>query len=485
MADTPKSFYWYDLETTGLSKPWDRMTQFAGLRTNADLEPIGEPLQLYIKPPDQVLLDPLATIVTGISPQLLGEQGISEWEAINKIHDELIQPGTCTIGYNNIEFDDHFIRFALYRNLFDPYRREFQNGNSRADLYKIVLAAAAMRPEKVEWPRKEDGERDFRLSSLAEANGIDAQGAHNALVDVHMSIALARRIKQAQPRLWDFLIRNRSKQDAKQLLTTSCRFHLHINRSFGAIRCCAAPVRVIYDNTERDNDVLVADLTSDLSMLESGTPEELNEARFLSKEEAEETGKTRLEILETRINQFTQFVPVPEALDDDMAERLQVDPDVVDKNTEMLNRIISREFRRKMSEMLSVSKAGFRESAVDVGEDLYSGGFIPNQVMRTFDRLRETLLHGDTWPRNLNFEEKRYAILANRLRHTVIPEDAPSLEKKYQQYVAKSLAREDVGLASKRLALEELRKEEQSQETLDLLDQIERQYNQLEMTYGH
>ena len=130
MAPDPKSFYWYDLETTGLNRRWDRITQFAGQRTDLELNPIDEPYVTYVKLPPEVLPDPDATLVTGVPPQEIQAQGISEWEAINEIHERFMVPGTCAIGYNSIAFDDEFIRFALYRNLFPPYAREFRRGNS-------------------------------------------------------------------------------------------------------------------------------------------------------------------------------------------------------------------------------------------------------------------------------------------------------------------------------------------------------------------
>ena len=55
-----------------MDRPW----QFAGVRTNADLEIIGEPLTLYARPTPDRLPHPAAIRVTGITPQLAAEQGL-------------------------------------------------------------------------------------------------------------------------------------------------------------------------------------------------------------------------------------------------------------------------------------------------------------------------------------------------------------------------------------------------------------------------
>ena len=170
------SFYWHDYETFGADPAWDRPVQFAGLRTDADLNVIGDPLVLYARPADDFLPHPMACLITGITPQLALEKGVAECEFIARIHAELAQPGTCAVGYNSLRFDDEITRHTLYRNFFDPYAREWQNGNSRWDIIDLLRTAWALRPEGIEWPRREDGHVSFKLEQLTAANGI----AHSA-----------------------------------------------------------------------------------------------------------------------------------------------------------------------------------------------------------------------------------------------------------------------------------------------------------------
>ncbi|MBT3411535.1 MAG: exodeoxyribonuclease I, partial [Halieaceae bacterium] len=207
MSDT--TFYWHDYETFGADPSRDRPVQFAGLRTDADLNPIGEPLVIYSRPANDFLPHPQACLVTGITPQKALAEGLPEAEFIRLIHAELAAPGTCGVGYNSLRFDDEVSRYTLYRNFYDPYGREWQNGNSRWDIIDMVRACYALRPEGIEWPLREDGQPSFRLEALTAANGIAHEAAHDALSDVHATIAMARLIKTKQPRLYDYVLKHR------------------------------------------------------------------------------------------------------------------------------------------------------------------------------------------------------------------------------------------------------------------------------------
>ncbi|MGH8474260.1 MAG: exonuclease domain-containing protein, partial [Methylococcales bacterium] len=132
MPRTP-TLYWHDYETFGTDPAWDRPAQFAGLRTGEDLEIIAEPLVLYCKPADDMLPNPEACLITGITPQLASRKGLPEADFIAAIHEQLAQPATCGAGYNSLRFDDEVTRNCLYRNFYDPYAREWQHGNSRWD----------------------------------------------------------------------------------------------------------------------------------------------------------------------------------------------------------------------------------------------------------------------------------------------------------------------------------------------------------------
>lgn len=217
MKDQQPSFYWYDFETWGVSPKKDKPSQFAGIRTDLDLNIIGEPLVEYCQIPNDYLPHPEAALVTGITPQTTLQKGLIEPEFFKKIHQEISKPNTINVGYNNIRFDDEVIRYGLYRNFYDSYGYAWKNGNSRWDILDMVRACYALRPEGINWPTDEEGKPSFRLELLTKANGIEHGSAHDALSDVIATIELAKLIKQKQPKLFQFLLDHRHKKQLQEL----------------------------------------------------------------------------------------------------------------------------------------------------------------------------------------------------------------------------------------------------------------------------
>ena len=198
------SFYWYDLETSGLSPKWDRIVQFAGCRTDAELNLLDDEYITYVSLPDDVLPNPNATLVTGITPSILESQGIREIDALRVISKSMSEPGTCVVGYNNLRFDDEFIRYSFYRNFLDPYSREWKNGNSRWDLLDLVRATGALRRDGINWPQDEDGLPVYKLEELTKHNQIEHGSAHDALSDVRATIGMEKLIYQNHPKIFEF-----------------------------------------------------------------------------------------------------------------------------------------------------------------------------------------------------------------------------------------------------------------------------------------
>jgi len=255
------SLFWYDYETTGINPRRDRALQVAGIRTDVELNEIDEPINLYCRPSEDILPHPAACMITGITPGLLASQGLDEADFMTRVHAQLAQPGTCGAGYNTLRFDDEVTRYSLYRNFFDPYAREWQGGNSRWDLIDVVRAAYALRPEGIVWP-EEDGRVTLRLERLTAANGIDHGHAHEALSDVRATIALARLIRERQPRLYEWLFQLRSKQrvlDQIRLLQPM----VHISGRFSAARHYLGVVLPLAWHPSNRNALLVCDLHED------------------------------------------------------------------------------------------------------------------------------------------------------------------------------------------------------------------------------
>jgi len=268
-----ETFFWYDLETFGLDSRYDRIAQFAGVRTDSHLQVIEEPVILYCKLSDDYLPDPLSCAVTGITPQEVEEKGLPEQEFIARINALFSEPGTCTVGYNTIRFDDEFIRNALFRNFFDPYQREYSEGRSRWDILDLVRAAHDLRPNRIVWPVKPDsGRPSFKLTDLTEANGIAHEQAHDAMSDVWATLELARLIKFRQPKLFSYYLGLRDKQQVKRKLSTPFGTPvIYTAAEFTRVEGCSTIVIPITTGTKNTNTIFVFDLRHDPSLLISAS----------------------------------------------------------------------------------------------------------------------------------------------------------------------------------------------------------------------
>ena len=262
------TIYWHDYETWGASPQKDKPSQFAGIRTDLDLNIIGEPLIEYCKPQADYLPHPEACLITGITPQVAMKKGLVEAEFIAKIHAEFSVPNTCVAGYNSIRFDDEVSRYSFYRNFYDPYEREYKNNNSRWDIIDLVRACYALRPEGIEWPLKEDGSPSFKLEHLTVANGIEHAAAHDALSDVTATIALAKLIKEKQPKLYNFFFGLRGKKALAELVDVFNMTPLvHTTSRIPATQGCTSWVAPMSFHPVNKNAVICFDLTQNPQVL--------------------------------------------------------------------------------------------------------------------------------------------------------------------------------------------------------------------------
>lgn len=211
-----KTFFFYDLETSGLNAREDRVMQFAGQRTDMELNPIGEPVNILVKMTEDALPSPGAIMVTKITPQDTLRDGITEAEFVKFVTEEVFVPNTIAVGYNTVRFDDEFMRATLWRNFYDPYEWEWKDGRSRWDILDVVRLTRALRPEGINWPFREDGAPTNRLELITKLNGVAHEHAHDALSDIYATIAVAKLIKEKQPKLFDFLLKMRDKKEIKK-----------------------------------------------------------------------------------------------------------------------------------------------------------------------------------------------------------------------------------------------------------------------------
>jgi exodeoxyribonuclease I len=382
------SFFWHDYETFGRVPRRDRPSQFAGVRTDADLNEIGTPVMHYCQPAPDFLPDPEAVLLTGILPQQALQQGLPEHEFAAAIERELAQDGTVGVGYNSIRFDDEVTRHLFWRCLIDPYAREWQNGCGRWDLLDVVRCCWALRPEGIQWPVHTTGEMagrpSFKLEHLTAANGLVHEAAHDALSDVRATIAMARLIKTKQPRLWDFCLKLR-KKDAVAAEIGAGRPFVHLSGMYPVERGCLALVWPLAPHPTNKNELIVWDLASDPRQLEGLGAEALRRRMFTKQSELDAAGQgeTRLPIKTIHINKSPIVIGNLKTLGD-AAYRWGLDVSLAMLHAEhaaalgmQLQGLWPQVFQREAP-----------AEAPDVDEDLY-GGFVGNDDRRTLQRLRE------------------------------------------------------------------------------------------------
>ena len=378
------SFLFYDLETYGADPRRTRIAQFAAIRTDADLNPIDEPISIFVRPADDLLPSPIATLITGIAPQAALRDGVTEADALSRIFDEMARPETCSVGYNSLRFDDEFVRHGLFRNFFDAYEREWRGGNSRWDLLDVMRLAHALRPDGIVWPKREDGATSFKLEHLADANGVRDGDAHEALSDVRALIGLGRLLRSAQPKLWDYALKLRDKRFAAGLLDVAAMTPaLHVSQRFPASRLCAAPILPLARHPHIDSRVLVFDLAQDPEALLRLDADEIA-ARLYTPAAQLAEGEARIALKEVHLNKCPALIAWDHLRAADFT-RLGIDSAEIERRAGVL-----RDAGPALVEKVRQVFSGQRDHGPsDVDASLYDG-FIGDGDKRLFRDVRTT-----------------------------------------------------------------------------------------------
>lgn len=372
----PKTFFFYDLETSGLSARDDRIMQFAGIRTDMELNPIGEPYNILVKLNDDTLPSPEALMVTSISPQETVADGYTEAEFARLLVSEVFTPDTTSVGFNSIRFDDEFIRHLFWRTFHDPYEWAWKDGRSRWDLLDVVRMTRALRPEGIEWPFV-DGKAVNKLELLTKLNGIDHLKAHDALSDVEALIAVTKLIKNKQPQLYEYLLKMRDKNAVKKLVNlddkqpfvyVSGRYDAAFNKA-----TIAMPL-----TTGKNGNVIVYDLRYDPSDFIALSADELAKKMFASWQERQADGFMKLPVKELQYNRAPAVAPLGVLAQADGWDKIQLTLEVIEKHKKIL---LSAPHFAENIRSVSESRPEFAR-ATDVEAQLYDG-FVSDR-----DRLR-------------------------------------------------------------------------------------------------
>jgi exodeoxyribonuclease-1 len=385
MTSALHTFLWHDYETFGAQPRRDRPAQFAAIRTDADLNVLGEPIMLYCQPAPDFLPDPQSCLITGITPQQCLELGVPEHQFAAAIEKAFSLPGTIGVGYNTIRFDDEITRFLFWRNLIDPYAREWQNECGRWDLLDVVRTAFALRPDGIQWPTRAEGGASFKLTDLTAANGLVHEAAHDALSDVRATIALARLIKTAQPRLFDFCLGLHKKVGVAHELglpvaPRHARPFWHVSGMFPAERGCLALMWPLAMHPKNKNELIAWDLAFDPRELASPNAADVR-LRLFSKAADLPEGVLRLPVKSIHLNKSPMVMANLKVLSPEMALRWGIDVQA---------QLQHAEHAQALPDMSAIWSEVFERPEgprLDVDEDLY-GGFVSNSDRRRLNDLR-------------------------------------------------------------------------------------------------
>jgi exodeoxyribonuclease-1 len=416
-----KTFFFYDLETSGLSGRSDRIMQFAGIRTDMDLKQIGEPVNILEKLHDDVLPSPDAIMVTGITPQKTRDEGYSEAEFAAIVSSDIFTPDTITVGFNNIRFDDEFMRHLFWRNFYDPYEWSYKDGRSRWDLLDVVRMTRALRPDRIVWPVDDKGQPTNRLELLSKANGLEHTKAHDALSDVEALIGVTKLIKDTHPQLYEYLLKMRDKNEVKKLV------NLDVKQPFvyvsGRLDSKYNKATVAFPLTAGKNgNVVVYDLRYDPTPFLKMDSKELAKKLYATWEERQSKDFVKLPLKELQYNHIPAVAPLGVLEQAEGWKHIDLSPDIITRHKTLL---LSAPGFSENIRTLFESKPDYKKLS-DAEEQLYDS-FVPDidkiriEKVRnasereladfhpafTDDRLPELLLHykARSFPRSLAEDE--------------------------------------------------------------------------------
>lgn len=356
--------------------------QFAGQRTDMELNPIGDPYNILIKLTEDVLPDPDAILITGITPQATIADGISEAEFFKLFSNEIAEPGTIFVGFNNIRFDDEFIRFGLYRNFYDAYEWQWKDGSSKWDILDVVRITRALRPDGIAWPFASDGKPTNRLELLSALNKLDHNNAHDALSDVMATIDVAKLIRNKQPKLFEYMLSVRGKRDVEKLVDSGETF-VYVSGMYSSEHEKLSVATVVGAHAKKQG-VFVYDLRYDPDQYTSKSVAELTEFMRWKKDETAD----RLPVKVLQYNKCPAVAPISVLRPEDK-ERLAIDMNVIHAHAKKLK--TATDFYKKILKASEILESERSQTALVANDQLVDGelydGFIGDSDKKLFSQV--------------------------------------------------------------------------------------------------
>ncbi|MCP4163870.1 MAG: exodeoxyribonuclease I [Deltaproteobacteria bacterium] len=415
-----RNFLFYDLETSGLSKSFDQILQFAAVRCDAKLREI-ERYSFYVKLRPDIIPSPLASITHRISIEKT-RKGLTEYDAVCKIHKLINTPGTISIGYNTMGFDDEFLRFSFYRNLLTPYTHQFANECVRMDLFPMAVMYSLYKRDVIKWPVIEE-KTSLKLENLNKANDLAHGQAHDATVDVDITIELARKFMQ-EKEMWKYLTRyfdknedlERTNQMPEVFQSESGIHRLAImsSGSFGNKNNFHAPVLLIGNSIPYKNQWIW--LRLDFPELRNATKDNISEHCYTIRKKL---GEPEF-LLPPKERFLEKIVPERKKEMDKNIKWLQNNPEIFKE--------ISSHFRTYKYDNIP---------DLDIDTSLYQNGFMDDDervICETFHKLRSE----DKYKAVRSFKTNDNRELGHRIMHrnfkSLVPEDS---HYNFEPYLAK------------------------------------------------
>lgn len=376
------TFFFYDLETSGTDMTSQRIMQFAGQRTDMDLRPIGEPVNVLVQLSDDVLPNPMAIAITGITPQQ-ASKGMNEAAFVSLLLTEICTPGTIMTGFNSVRFDDEFLRYTLYRNLADPYEWAWKDGRARWDLLDVVRMTRALRPDGIKWMTDDAGDPINTLVSLSSANDLVHARAHDALSDVEALIAISALIRDKQPKLFNYLLNLRDKREViKVIKPFTPEPFVYTSVMYGRQHDFTTAAIAIGEGL--NNAIIVYDLRIDPTSFAELTEDQLAERIFAKTVELEVAGQTRPPVKNLHPNKCPAVAPLG-TLDAAARVRLELPIEMISEN---LRKLQASGLIPKL--VAAMSRSREFPPREDVDGALYGGSFMSDADKRLMDSLRHT-----------------------------------------------------------------------------------------------
>lgn len=452
------TFLFYDIETSGLNKTFDQVLQFAAIRTDLKLNIIQQH-DILIKLSIDTLLDPQALLVHKLGPNFC-KSGIDEYKAIHEIHELMNTPGTISLGYNTLGFDDEFLRFKFHQHLLPPYTHQYANNCFRADLYPMLIMYYLFKPEIIKWPIT----RSMKLEDLNQANNFTQGRSHTALADVEATIGLAKNML-VENDLWQYLLGYFNKnEDQKRLTklakhTNNYQAGILINGAFGWDKKFSTPVYYLGRHQHYKNQTIWLNLDNNFQ------PQQLQQNHLVS---------SHL-IIRKKDAEPGFIVPINRACklwDEEFNQQLAINLTWCNNNPAIL---------KPIADHYTTQTYPLIENC-DPAADLYQAGFPDN---RTLEQLGE-FWQQSNWQDKADFFAclpKNKRALAERLIWRYDPKKIPNISIYLKDYLQSILGTKDKLLDYKQQSFRNLPEIKQSIEALLKLNKVSLDERKLLLDY--